>query len=567
MSETNTYYEERSNTVLKSITDNKNPYPHKFVITKSFSEYIAEYNNIDAGSRLTEKRESLAGRVETIRGAGKLYFLTVISNFNNVQFMLAIENFGKDVKVFKDTIASISRGDIIGASGFVAKSHKGELSLMVDSIQVLTPCLHELPKKCFGVKDKSLVVSKRYLNFMANSEAYKPFFIRNKVIKFLRKYLDDRDFLEVQTPILTTKVGGATAKPFETFHNDYKIPMFMRIAPELYLKQLVVGGFDRVYELGPQFRNESCTYRHNPEFWSLEFYQSYADYNDLIKTAEDLLTKMVLEIKGTLKFSYTPHNSTIPVEIDFTPPFKKYDMMEEINNGIAQRIIQNKRNKLIDDIKASFVVASINEKGIGVNNENKSLLDAIDEVNSMVITSDLDFPNDLSSIDALNFYDKACADLNIECTSPRTIARLLDKLCGEFIEVKCTNPTFIMHHPVVMSPLAKWHRDNPQLTERFELFINGMEFANAYTELNNPFMQKNLFEKQMLEKAKGDDEVPDIDEGFIEALEYGLAPLAGFGLGCERLTMLLSDRPDIDDVIYFPTSRGDFQTQHIDDKK
>jgi len=304
------------------------------------------------------------------------------------------------------------------------------------------------------------------------------------------------DFIEVHTPILSNTAGGANAKPFITHHNDLDQNMFLRIAPELYLKRLVVGGLPRVYEIGPQFRNESIDLTHNPEFYSLEFYMAFADYYDLIEICENLLKSLIYNIIGNNKFTFDSR------EIDCSTPFNKIDIIEYLEKNIGE---------IPYDVK-----------------------------------------KDYSSELARNYFDNICIKHSIECVNPRTTSRLIDKLIGHYIEPQCINPTFVMNHPCVMSPLAKPHRDNPQLTERFELFINGMEIANAYTELNDPVIQRKRFMEQVEFKRSGDSEAQDIDEDFIEALEYGLPPTGGFGLGIERLVMLLTGKNNIKDVTTFP---------------
>jgi len=342
-----------------------------------------------------------------------------------------------------------------------------------------------------------LRANNRFLDLIVNPTSRNPFIVKTKVIKQIRNFLDGLDFIEVQTPILSGQAGGANAKPFTTYHNDLKMNMFMRIAPELFLKQLIVGGFERVYEIGSQFRNESCDLSHNPEFTSLEFYIMGLDYNDLFTLCEAMMCQIVESIKGSLKFMYQNK------EIDFTPPFKRLDIMQEIENGIGQKI-----------------------------------------------------PTDISSEETRLFLAEMCNKFGVECSNPRTTARLIDKLAGRFVESQCHNPTFLINHPSIMSPLAKLHRDNPQLTERFELFVLGVEYCNAYTELNDPIIQRKTFESQMESKKQGDDEAQDIDHTFIKALEYGLPPTGGFGMGIDRFAMLLSDRDNIRDVLLFPTLRS-----------
>ena len=475
-----------------------NLYPHKFPVTLTFPEYRNKYDSLETGSRHHEFVECIAGRVQEKRGNGnKLLFYTVFSDGVSIQYLCDKREYENQDNFVKDNDI-IHRGDIVGVRGFAGKSLKGELSIYPLEIKLLTPCLKFLPKLAFGLTDPEIRARKRYFDLIANHEVRDVFIIRSKVFSEIRKYLDNRGFIETQTPILSLNAGGASAKPFVTHHNDLDQNMFLRIAPELYLKQLVVGGLNRVYELGPQFRNESIDPSHNPEFSSLEFYMAYADYNDLFTMCEELFSSIVYAIHGTLKIKYKPLNRD-EMTIDFTPPYRRFDMISEL------------------------------ESRIGVS-----------------------FPKNLSSDETREFLDNLCNELKVDCSNPRTNARLIDKLVGHFIEPDCQNPTFIMNQPLTMSPLAKQHRDNPQLTERFELFIAGMELANAYTELNNPVIQRERFEDQAKAKNMGDDEAQTIDEPFIDSLEYGLPPTGGFGLGVERLVMLMTNRNTIRDVLAFP---------------
>ena len=478
---------------------NENAYPYFFQTTKTFKQFVDIYSNVEAGDHQYENIESVAGRAMEIRTTGKLTFITAKSETYSLQFMIK-QDILDIPESYKSLVSNISRGDIVGVKGFVGKSKKGELSLFVKKLQVLTPCLRTIPKVFFGIADEEVRIRKRYLDLIANPDSKDPFIIKNKVIKYIRNYLDNLGFLEVQTPIICGKPGGASAKPFVTYYNDIKSNMSLRIAPELYLKQLLVGGFEKVYELGPQFRNESRDRTHNPEFLSLEFYWSYIDYNKLLDVGEELISGLVKAITGSYIVNYKPKNSTTAILIDFTPPFKRIDLISELETETGSK-----------------------------------------------------FPSDLSTEDTRVFLDDLCEEFKIDCSYPRTTARLIDKLVGEFIEPHCVNPTYIMNHPLIMSPLAKPHRNNSQLTERFELFINCFELCNAYTELNDPRIQRKNFELQARAKDNGDEEAQPIDENFIEALEYGLPPCGGFGLGIERMTMLLSNRDNIDDIILFPT--------------
>jgi len=346
---------------------------------------------------------------------------------------------------------------------------------------------------------------------ITNSETRRTFQIRSKIISYIRRYLDERGFLEVETPMMNQVCGGAAAKPFKTHHNDLNIDMFMRIAPELYLKQLVVGGFDRVYEVGRQFRNEGIDLTHNPEFTSMEFYMAYADYSDLMNMAEELISGMVMAIHGTYKIKYQPLNKD-EVELDFTPPWPRYPMCETVEKLGGLKI-----PRTFDDKCQQYL-----------------------ETEMKKLEAKLQKAGDLKPNEPL-------------VGNPRTLARLLDGFAGHYIEDSITTkPGFITEHPQIMSPLAKYHRNKPGITERFEAFLMGKELLNAFTELNNPMKQRECFMQQSKAAAAGDEEAQGIDEAFVTALEYGLPPTGGLGLGIDRMTMFLSNKNNIKEVILFP---------------
>ncbi|OMO99502.1 Lysine-tRNA ligase, class II [Corchorus capsularis] len=357
--------------------------------------------------------------------------------------------------------------------------------------------------EAYILKDQETRYRQRYLDLMLNLEVRQIFKTRSKIISYIRSFLDNLDFLEVETPMMNMIAGGAAARPFVTHHNELNMKLYMRIAPELYLKELVVGGLDRVYEIGKQFRNEGIDLTHNPEFTTCEFYMAFADYNDLMELTEKMLSGMVKELTGGYKIKYHANGlDNDPIEIDFTPPFRRLDMVEELEK-----------------------------------------------------MANLNIPKDFSSDEANKYLVDACAKFEIKCPPPQTTARLLDKLVGHFLEETCVNPTFIINHPEIMSPLAKWHRSKPGLTERFELFINKHELCNAYTELNDPVVQRQRFAEQLKDRQSGDDEAMALDETFCTALEYGLPPTGGWGLGIDRLAMLLTDSQNIKEVLLFPAMK------------
>lgn len=478
-----------------------NPYPHKFNATQSIPNAVVKYQYLDAGVQLRDVHISIAGRIMSARSnSTKLVFYDVQADGSQIQ-VIANRREASDESSFDQVHGIVKRGDLIGVEGFMGRSKNGELSVFACNVILLAPCLRMMPSQYFGLKNQESRFRQRYLDLIVNPRARETFRVRAQVVGFIRRFLDARGFLEVETPMMNMIHGGAAAKPFVTRHNDLDMQLYMRVAPELHLKELIVGGLDRVYEIGRNFRNEGIDMTHNPEFTSCEFYWAYADYNDLMEVTEKMVSDMVLEICGSYKINYKVEQGK-EVEIDFTPPFKRIPLVKGVEDA------------------GGFTI-----------------------------------PRPLDGPEAFSFLRTKCQELMLNISDAQTSSKLLDKLVGHYLEDDIIHPTFLIDHPVIMSPLAKWHRNEPELTERFELFSCGRELCNAYTELNDPAVQRERFMEQLKGKAQGDDEAHEFNEDFCVALEYGLPPTAGWGMGIDRLTMFLANHDTIKEVLLFPAMK------------
>jgi len=466
----------------KQLQESNSAYKHTYDKTNSCETVQKQYESIQHEETVTDVL-SVAGRLVAKRGHGKAMFGNITDDSGALQVYFRLDALGEEAFAH---VEGFDIGDIIGIKGTPFRTKRGELSLRVSEATLLTKALLPLPEKYHGLQDKELRYRKRYLDLIANPDVKDTFKKRSDIIKDIRNYLNNDNFMEVETPVLNNIYGGASARPFTTHHNELKQDLYMRISLELPLKRLMVGGFEKVYEIGRVFRNEGVSYKHNPEYTLLELYQSYADYSDMMALTESLLADLAKKHMGTLSFEYQGNT------IDMTPPFQRLTFHEAL--------------KTYADV-------------------------------------------DADDYDALF---KRAKELGLEPNEEITKGTLIMDIYDKCVEPKLIQPTFMMDHPWETSPLAKRKRDNDDLVERFELIINGMEIANAFSELNDPIDQEERFEDQEKARKAGDDEAHLMDHDFIEALKYGMPPAGGLGIGIDRVVMLLTNSHSIRDVIFFP---------------
>ena len=466
-----------------------NVFPHNVDVTHPIFEIVSEYSEF-SGEELESKKLSVkvAGRMMSIRKMGKATFFHLSDSRARLQVYIRADKIGQEMY---ERFSLIDIGDILAVAGILFKTRTGELTIMAESLEFLAKCLHPLPEKWHGLQDVELRYRKRYLDLIMNPEQAEVFRMRSSMISHIRGFFDDRKFMEVETPMMQALPGGALARPFKTFHNALGIDLYMRIAPELYLKRLVVGGFERVYEINRNFRNEGISTEHNPEFTMLEFYQAYADYSDMMELTEELITELSAEILGQDELEYGDQ------KINLKRPWKKIKFIDALSeySGLAVEKFKDR-------------------KGI------------------------IEFASDLAP-------DK----------TPLSYGNALDVIFDKYVKHNLVDPTFVTHPPKEISPLAKASPDNPEEAERFELVMAGMEIANAFSELTDPVEQRQRFDQQAAERKKGDEESHVVDMDYVSALEYGLPPTGGEGIGIDRLVMIFSNRKSIREVILFPLLR------------
>ena len=465
------------------------PFGQRFVVQHKALQIKDEFRDFDGQPVV------LAGRLMTIRSHGKTAFANLRDLSGDIQVYFRQDVMGEEAYKY---VKMLDMGDLVGIEGHVFKTQKGEITVKVNKLTLLSKSLRPLPEKWHGLKDTELRYRQRYVDLIVNPSVRETFVKRTKIVAKIREYLNRNQFMEVETPMMHAIPGGAAARPFITHHNALDIDIYMRISPELYLKRLIVGGLERVYEINRSFRNEGVSIRHNPEFTMMESYQAYGNFEDAIALTEGIVSYCAKEVLGTTKINYQG------MDIDLTPPWNRITMQEGIKQYTGE---------------------------------------------------------DFDAVETLN-EARAIADrLNVEYGDADGIGKIMNLCFEEYVEENLMQPTVVYGHPVEISPLAKQNREKPLTTERFEIFIYGRELANGYSELNDPIDQKQRFESQLKEREAGDDEAHRMDEDFVTALEYGLPPTAGLGIGIDRLVMFLTDSASIRDVLLFPLMKPEVAKQ------
>jgi lysyl-tRNA synthetase, class II len=483
-----------------------NPYAYNWVSTHKAAALQLDYTDLASGEEV-DIPVSIAGRIMARRVMGKLAFFSIQDETGTIQLYLNKQQIEAGMTEVPDAFNHLKQltdvGDIIGVKGTIKRTEKGELSILVNEYVMLTKSLLPLPDKWHGLTDVAKRYRQRYVDLIVNPEVRDTFRKRAQITSGIRRYLENLDFIEIETPVLQSEAGGADARPFNTFHNTLEMPLYLRIATELHLKRLIVGGFEKVFELGRIFRNEGVSTRHNPEFTSIEVYQAYADYEDMMTLTEQMIATVAQSVLGTLEISYqeTP--------ISLTAPWRRVTMH-----------------------------------------------DIVKEVTGL----------DFSSFDNLETAQSAVKTAGIHgCEDVKSLGKLLNEVFEQKCEATLIQPTFVLDYPVEISPLAKPHRSKPGMVERFELFAVGRELANSFSELTDPVDQRERLEAQATRKAEGDNEAHDVDQDFLAALEYGMPPTGGMGMGIDRLVMLLCDCASIRDAIAFPLLKPEVSEQTSDE--
>lgn len=485
MGETSHLINERIKKLEELRQQNINPFPYKFERTHMSSEIQEKFSKLKKEEH-TKDKARIAGRIMILRRMGKVTFASVHDGFGQIQLYLQ-----KDSTNNYELLKKFDNGDFIGAEGQIFKTKTGEVTIDVKDFEMLAKAIRPMPEKYHGLQDTELKYRKRYLDLITNEKSRQKFVIRSRIISSMRAFLDSKGFLEVETPTLQPVYGGASARPFTTTHHELKMKMYLRISDELYLKRLIIGGLERVYEIGKDFRNESIDTTHNPEFTMMECYAAYWDYNDMMNLVEDIYGHCAKNVLGTTKVKFGDY------QIDFKKPWKRISMSEALKKFANLDVEKMPDNELLAEAK-----------------KNK-----------------------------------------IELKHGEERGHIIDALFKELCEKHIIQPTFITDHPKETTPLCKEHRKKTGLIERFEPFVAGMEIGNAYSELNDPIRQKALLKKQAEQLKRGDDEAHPMDEDFIEAVEYGMPPTGGLGLGIDRMVMFFTNSQSIRDVIFFPTMK------------